>query len=119
MAMKVTWYACSGSAADIHAYIKAARRKGFGEDLLSFNDNIHVIGAFFKVKVGQCRDFLKRNSHEVAGVIGKFVQDEKSVLAAIEDERRSIVSGFQDVREQALVIWLFRAFNVFHAPISM
>ena len=101
MKVDVTDDAGAASAAEIHADVHAVRFVERAKRAFNTRGKLHHFGEGFGIRAGEIADVRVGNDHDVAGGIGKTIEDDEDFFAAIDDESIFIVSAGGGAAEDA------------------
>ena len=91
----------AGGFADVHAQVDAVGVVEFAQDCLhALRQRHHFIRGFWR-ELLQFVEVRVGDDHHVAGSVGKRIQDDEALLAAIDDESFGVVACLHGVAEDA------------------
>jgi hypothetical protein len=112
--------AAAGGGAEVEADVDAVGLEGGVEEFLAEDDFFHEVGAFGGREFEEVVDLAKRDGEEVAGIVGKAVENEVGKRRSVDNEGGAIVTEGGQLGERALEVYgIARRLDVFHAPIRV
>ena len=118
--MQVGDAATGDGEAEVEADVEGVGLEGGGEEAFAHDDLVEEVGALGGGEVLEVGHVAERDGEEVAGVVGKAVEDEVGERRAVDDDREAVVAEGRQLRERALHLGReARGLDVGHAPIGM
>ena len=115
MEMQVVADARSGGFAEVEAYIDALRFEKLPENGRALLEQFHDFRRFLRRQKRQIHDVPQGSHHDMPVVVRKFVHDDESGLATVQDEP-FLVMGKIIGRETQNARIRFRPQNIVHTP---
>lgn len=106
--------------ADVEADVEAVGLEGTGENVFPADNGVHEVGTLAGGEVGEAGNFAVGDDEEVPGVVGEFVQQDRTMGAAAKDEGGAVVVRLEEAGKGILPpsLWL-GGFNIGHAPVCV